>query len=100
MSGAYFTSTASITQRLYPKLKFAQFASGQGILLAIFSGIMPPAVGLFLDLNHHNYRMTFLFSGLIAVGALVFYILVYRRFMQLGGPQHYRAPLSETSEFQ
>jgi hypothetical protein len=26
--------------------------------------------------------------------------LVYRRFIQLGGPQHYRAPLSETSEFQ
>lgn len=99
-SGAYFTSTASIAQRLYPKLKFAQFASGQGILQAIFSGIMPPAVGLFLDLNHHNYRMTFLFSGLLAVGALIFYILVYRKFMQLGGPQHYRAPLSETAEFQ
>ena len=100
MSGAYLTSTASITQRLYPKLKFAQFASGQGILLAIFNGIMPPAVGLFLDLNHHNYRMTFLFSGLIAVGGLLFYIMVYRRFIQLGGPQHYLAPLSETPEFQ
>jgi Na+/melibiose symporter-like transporter len=100
LSGAYFTSTASIAQRLYPRLKFAQFASGQGILQAVFSGIMPPAVGLFLDLNHHNYRMTFLFSGLLAVAGLVFYTLVYRRFMRLGGPQNYRAPLTETSEFE
>ena len=61
---------------------------------------MPPAVGLFLDLNHHNYRMTFLFSGLLALAGLVLYILVYRRFIQLRGPQHYRAPLTETFEFQ
>lgn len=100
VSGAYLTATASIAQRLYPKLKFAQFASGQGILQAVCNGLMPPAVGLFLDLNHHNYRMTFLFSGLLALAGLVFYILVNRRFIQLGGPDHYRAPLADTSEFQ
>lgn len=93
ISGAYLTSTASIGQRLFPKLKFAQFASAMGILQAVFSGIMPPSVGLFLDLNDHAYRATFLFSGILALLGFAALIIVNRRFLSLGGPRHYVAPL-------
>jgi len=93
ISGAYFTSTASITQRLFPKLKFAQFASAMGILQAICNGIMPPAVGLFLDLNNHAYQMTFLFSGILASLGFAALLMVHRGFISLGGPRNYVAPL-------
>lgn len=98
ISGAYLTATASISQRLFPKLKFAQFASAMGILHAIGGAILPPLVGLFLDLNGHLYRMTFLFSGLLALGGLAAFIMVHRGLMKLGGPAHFVPPLSQSAE--
>lgn len=92
LSGAYFTSTASIGQRLYPKMKFAQFASAAGILIAATAAILPPVVGLILDASGHQYRLTFLMGGILASLGLVSLLVVHRKFMKLGGPKNYVAP--------
>ncbi|MEZ5277345.1 MAG: MFS transporter [Opitutaceae bacterium] len=92
ISGAYFTSTASIGQRLYPKMKFAQFASAAGILIAATAAVLPPTVGLILDASGHQYRLTFLMGGILASTGLLILLVVHHKFMKLGGPKNYKAP--------
>jgi MFS family permease len=92
ISGIFFTGTASLFPRLFPRAKFAQFASAAGIILAVgFIGV-PPVVGRLLDLTDHAYHYTFVIGGgLAATGALAFFIL-YRQFVALGGSERYAPP--------
>lgn len=92
LSGTYFTSTASIGQRLYPKMKFAQFASAAAILIAATAAVLPPAVGYMLDLSGHNYRLTFVMASILASLGLVALIVVHHKWNKLGGAKHYVAP--------
>jgi len=92
LAGAFFTSTASIGQRLLPKARFAQFASALGIVICIGSLIIGPLSGALLDHVHHDYRFTFLLGGVFAIAAFLLLLVVYREFLALGGPRHYVAP--------
>ncbi len=92
ISGFYFTSMASVGQRLYPKLKFAQFASAALLLQAVVGALLPPSIGIILDASGHNYRLTFLIGGLIAIPGLGALIGVYRQFLRLGGTNNYQPP--------
>ena len=92
ISGFYFTSMASVGQRLYPKLKFAQFASAAMVLQAVVGALLPPSIGIILDASGHNYRLTFLIGGLIAIPGLGALLGVYRQFLRLGGPKNYQPP--------
>jgi maltose/moltooligosaccharide transporter len=92
IAGTYLTSMASIGQRLYPKLKFAQFASAAGLLQATCTSLLPPLMGLFLDRSGHDYRLTFLVAGILAILGLVALVKVHKQFLQLGGPKNYIAP--------
>lgn len=93
VSGMFFTCAASIQQRLFPKERFAQFASAAGILTGVANMLIAPVVGKMLDLTHDNYSNTY-FAGLfICVAAIVCYAVTYRHFMKLGGPKAYVAPL-------
>jgi MFS family permease len=92
LSGCYFTGAAALGQMLFPKMKFAQFASAGGIILSISNVIFGPALGLLLDWLGHDYRYTFGMSSLMSLVALVASLVVYRRFMAMGGPQGYVAP--------
>lgn len=92
LSGCYYTSAASLGQRLFPKSKYAQFASGAGILGAPVSMALAPLVGMLIDVSGHVYRHTFAVGGLLGVIALGAGAVVYVRFMRLGGPRHYVAP--------
>jgi MFS family permease len=92
LSGVYFTAAASLGQRLFPKARFAQFASAAGILNGVFFIIMPASLGVFLDWSGHQYRYSFLLAGVIAAFAVVALWNVHGRFMRLGGPRHYSAP--------
>jgi MFS family permease len=92
LSGTFFTATASIGQRLFPRSTFAQFASAGALVLALGSIFLPPAMGKVLDLSEHAYRYTFLAGSVLAVLAVAACLVVHRRFMQLGGPRNYVAP--------
>ncbi|MDP0498292.1 MAG: MFS transporter [Verrucomicrobiota bacterium JB024] len=92
ISGCYYTSTASLGQRLFPHSKYAQFASAAGILGAIGTMFVGPAVGLVVDWRGNNYVYTFATGCMLAVLATVLGLYVYKRFLKLGGHQNYRPP--------
>lgn len=92
LSGAFLTATASIGQRLYPKLKYGQFASAWGLVYGLGFIMTTPLVGLFLDFSGRIYRYTFIASGLLAVLGVVAFFAAWRHFQRLGGVAHYVAP--------
>jgi hypothetical protein len=92
LSGALYTSNASMAQRLYPHFRYGQFASAGAMLANIFRMLLAPAVGVMLDITGHNYRYTFLASFVLAVsGAMIVYV-TYRKFLLHGGVKNYVAP--------
>jgi len=92
ISGCYFTGWASLGQRLFPKARFAQFASAGGILAALTGMLLPPAVGAFLDWSGHIYRYTFTIGSILSLLAMAGFLIVYKGFKALGGMQSYQPP--------
>jgi MFS family permease len=92
ISGMYFTTSASLQQRLFPHSRFAQFASAATMVTNITIMLAAPIVGRILDYTHHVYRYTFLMGGIITICCLISFAIVHRGFMRLGGPKHYIAP--------
>jgi MFS family permease len=92
VSGCYFTGAAALGQMLLPKLKFAEYASASALLIALGNIILGPAMGGLLDRLGHDYRYTFAVGGVIALLGFGATLVVYRRFMALGGPRGYVAP--------
>ena len=92
LSGCYLTAAASLTQRLFPREKFAQYASAAGIILAMAGMSIPPLTGYIIDLSGNNYHYTFGVGFLLALAASILSVYVHRRFVQLGGPNGYVAP--------
>jgi Na+/melibiose symporter-like transporter len=92
VSGTFFTTSASLGQRLLPRAKFAEISSAGGILGSLAGIVMAPAIGTFLDYKHHDYRYTFLAGFCLAVLALIGLLVLHGKFMALGGPKHYAAP--------
>ena len=92
LGGCYFTGAAAYGQMLFPKLKYAEYASAGALLLALGNIILGLAMGKLLDLLDHNYRYTFALGGVIALLAVIASWVVYRRFLAMGGKQGYVAP--------
>ncbi|MDR1281006.1 MAG: MFS transporter [Opitutaceae bacterium] len=92
LCGSYFTSAASLGQRLFPHSKFAQFASAAGILASSGQMLLGPGVGLLIDATDKNYRHTFSVSIFLSITALLAAGAVHAKFMRLGGPRGYSAP--------
>ncbi len=92
INGSYLTASASIGQRLLPNTRFAELSSAGGVLINLSSLVCAPVMGIFLGYTDHAYRYTFFVSSLIAVLALGAYLILYRQFMALGGPNKYAPP--------
>lgn len=93
IQGIYNTGTASIGQRLFPRVMFAQFASAAGIISAPFYMLLPPLLGKYLDLNGHVYRHTFIMSGVLGFIGLMFFWVVWIGVKRCGGPKNYVPPV-------
>lgn len=91
-SGAWQTSTASLTLRLLPQARFAQFDSARALVTSFGMMTVGPVLGWFLDHTGHDYRHVYLASSALAALSLLTAAVVYRRFMRLGGPKNYVAP--------
>ncbi|OAM90944.1 MFS transporter [Termitidicoccus mucosus] len=92
LAGCYFTSAASLGQRLYPHSKYAQFASAAGIFLAMANMVLMPLVGLLIDGTGRTYRHTFTVACALALVSLAAAWGVHRKFTRLGGAAGYVAP--------
>jgi MFS family permease len=92
IAGCYFTSAASLGQRLFPQSKYAQFASAGGIIASLGTMAIGPAVGSLIDLTGRVYRYTFLAGCIMSAVALIAAWIVYGHFKKLGGPTGYVAP--------
>ena len=91
LSGCYFTSAASLGQRMYPHSRFAQFASAYGIVHSLASICLGPLLGQIIDISK-MYRLTFMAGFALSILGVVMGIFVYFQFMRLGGPKSYVAP--------
>ena len=92
LSGTFYTTSASLGQRLLPQAKFAELSSAGGILNGVVMMIVPVLLGTLLDRTHHTYRYVF-HAGLgLSVFGVLLGVALYRRFVALGGPSHYQAP--------
>lgn len=92
VSGCYFTTSASLGQRLFPHEKFAQYASAVGILVSFVSIGIAPVVGIWIDVTGNAYGNTFVGGFALAFVSLLFSFAVYRRFIGYGGAKAYIAP--------
>ncbi|MDP2137349.1 MAG: MFS transporter [Candidatus Didemnitutus sp.] len=92
LSGAFLTTTASFGQRLFPRARFAQFYSALMLVQAAGIMVVPLIIGAVLDYSHHNYRLTFVASGILSTLGVAACLVVHKRFMALGGPKNYQAP--------
>jgi MFS family permease len=92
ISGTYGTISASLSQRLLPRAKFAEIGSAGGIIASLAGMAMAPVLGAVLDYKDHDYRYTFLAGLIFTVSALVAFAVLHGKFMILGGPARYVAP--------
>jgi MFS family permease len=92
LSGTYYTTSASLGQKLLPESHFAELSSAGGILSSLAAMTMPPLLGLVLDHTHHAYRYVFHSSVGLALLGLAAGSMLYRRFLILGGTSEYQAP--------
>jgi hypothetical protein len=92
LQGTWYTVTAAVGPLLLPKDKFAQYGSAVGILGTLIGITFSPSVGRMLDLTHSTYRYTYLLGGVMDLLALTATIVVFRKFLALGGAKRYVAP--------
>lgn len=90
--GVWMTTTASLPQRLLPANKFAEYFSAAGIINCLSQIVIGPVLGMFLDRCDHVYRYVFFVGAGLTALCLWASVVLQRRFMQLGGPEHYVAP--------
>ena len=91
-NGLYATASASLAMRLMPRDRFAQFSSAAGLLSTLVHVFAVPAVGGVLDMTGNNYLyLVWMGAGANLVAVFVG-IVLYVRFVQLGGPKNYVPP--------
>jgi MFS family permease len=79
--------------KLFPSLKFGQFAAGLNVFgcgVLIAGNLL---IGLMMDLFANNYRLAFLWTAVLSVAAALPMMLVIRQWKKLGGEEGYVPPL-------
>ncbi|MFY7863961.1 MFS transporter [Roseateles sp.] len=78
ISGAYFTSAASLPMMLFPQMRFSQFASAAGMVTGLSTLAVSLVQGPVLDLNGNDYKLTLLGSSIFAALAVLLNFVVLR----------------------
>jgi MFS family permease len=97
LSGTFMTTTASILQRLLPRLKFAQFASAAGVVVCVVNILIGALAGIVLNVMNQDYHYIFLMSSAQAWLGLLATLFLYRAYEAHGGDKHYVAPGDESA---
>lgn len=99
VSGCYFTLTASIALRLFPRSLFAQFNSANSLVTSMGTmSIGGPMIGLLLDIQLSNYLWIFPVATLITLITACGYLKIYTYYKRFGGDSCYVAPPAVTQE--
>jgi hypothetical protein len=92
LSGTYFTTSASLAQRLFPRLTFAQLAAAMGIISGVGAVIASFGFPELIKSLGGSYRSIFLVGAGMAALWVLCWIPVFRGYLRLGGDAAYRAP--------
>lgn len=92
LSGTWLTATASLQPAMLPRMKFAQYACALGITNSVLNMVFAPLMGRFLDLTHHAYRYTYTTAFVLDAAGLLVTVVLWRKFMAMGGKRDYVAP--------
>ena len=92
ISGMYLTTTASLHSRLFPRNRFAQFASAAALLASLLSVLFPLALGKVLDVTGRDYQQTFFWGAVLAAFGVAGLCVLHGRWRRLGGPHNYQPP--------
>ncbi len=98
LAGAFYTVSLSLPMRLLPRNKFAVISSAGGTIGCIIGIGFAPALGVYLDHVHHDYAQVFYVGYVITAMAFVVNLILYRKFIALGGVDNYVAPYDEMTE--
>jgi hypothetical protein len=92
-------SSFTTLMRIYPKSRYAQLCSARAMVVSLASIAAGFAAGIFLDSlkplwpgTDHFYRLIFLWAWPFSILSAVFKVMLYRRWMRMGGDEHFSAP--------
>ena len=91
-SGSYFTLSASLGAKLFPRSLFAQFNSANAMILALANTCLAMVFGAIIDALGGNYICVFWFGALTTGTAVLILLRVYGYYLKLGGDADYTAP--------
>lgn len=91
----YNTAAASMAFRLLSRSNYTVLSAGTGIVGTLITMIVTPLLGVLLDQTDSQYRYTYLVGSCYVALGIPLYIIVYRKFVALGGPENYVAPDDE-----
>ena len=92
VGGSYFTLSASLGAKLFPRSLFAQFNSANAMILALTNTALAVVFGAIIDALGGDYVCVFWFGTLMTVISIGTMLHVYRDFLRLGGDSDYAAP--------
>ena len=92
LSGVYLIATASLLQRLLPRMKFAQFATTAGAVVCLWHIIVVPFAGTLLGPTGRDCHSIFLMSSVQGCVGLIVTAFLLRMFRKRGGDRNYIAP--------
>ncbi len=92
---AWGLSINTFMLKVFPAEKFGQFFSSINVLGFGSIFISNYLVGVFMDLVHSNYRMSFLITFVCYAAMIPMLYMVYRHWRRHGGPHHYVPPLPQ-----
>lgn len=92
LAGLWQTAAASLTMRLLPQAKYAQYESARALVTSLGMMLVGPVLGWVMDLTSHAYRFTYLTAAGLSVLAVASGLVTYAHFRRLGGLAHYVAP--------
>lgn len=93
VTGSFMTLTASYGQRLFPRQLFAQFNSAMTVFTSLSWVLTSLAVGAMLDLTGNHYEYVWCLGSFFAFAGVAMMMVVYRKFIRLGGDVNYRPPV-------
>ncbi|HEY1683187.1 MAG TPA: MFS transporter [Tepidisphaeraceae bacterium] len=91
-SGWYLTANGPLFMRLFPKIEFAQFCAAANIAAYTGTLLVGYLCGILLEANHKDYRYIYLWASVLGLLSLLATIVVYKKFLRLGGTRDYVAP--------